>query len=205
MLHNILQAFAQYKILTVILFAAVVLTVFAWIKALRAARVRSAKRDALLKKLRQEEELRRTFAVITPDLAEQAEPLDMLHGIALRIQKEIENADDLTAAFSALPAVKQHIYALSFVFCEDAQTLSEFFRLNGKPLTTAALDGARASFPPDALTVFEKGYTMFDDEDETLSTLPADVEALDAAFSSLDKPAICDGIRKYIAANAADL
>ena len=111
----------------------------------------------------------------------------------------------MTAAFTALPQEKQIVYALDFVLCEDAETLSGFFRLNGKPLTSAALEGARRAFDARHLELFELGFKMFDPDDETTSALPGDVEKLDADFAAADEAALYDSIKRFIADNAVTL
>ena len=199
MIGNILHAFAEYKFLTAVLVFAAVLAVFVWIKAIRASKRHNAEREAVLAKLQKEKELRERFACLTPELVQSADVCDLLHGVALGIQSQIEKAEDVNASFLALSEAQQYVYALNFVFCEDADTLSRFFRLNGKPLTTAALDAARRTFDADTLALFEMGYRMFDADDETTSSLPDDVDALDRSFSSADKTVLFDNIRKYIA------
>ena len=91
------------------------------------------------------------------------------------------------------------------MFCEDADTLSRFFRLNGKPLTSSALDAARHTFDAPTLALFETGYKMFDSDDETTSSLPADVDALDRDFAAADKTVLYENIRDYIAEQIENL
>lgn len=204
MLRNMFHAFAQYKGLTAILIAAVVLLVFVVIMASRAVRRHNAARDAILDKLKKEEALRKKYGSFTREEALSSDGKELLHGVALCIQKQIEKEPDMTAAFSALLPEKQIVYALDFVLCEDAETLSKFFRLNGKPLTTAALEGARKAFDERHLELFELGFRMFDPDDETASSLPDDVQKLDADFAA-DEDALCAGIQNYIADNAVVL
>lgn len=202
MLSNMFRAFAQYKMLTVILIVAVILLVFVMIKASRAVRRHNAERDAILDRLKKEEALRKKYGALTRETALEADGKELLHGVALCIQKPLEKEPDLTAAFSALPAEKQIVYALDYVLCEDAETLSAFFRLNGKPLTTAALEGARRAFDARHLELFELGCRMFDPDDETTSAMPDDVKRLDADFAAADETALYEGIRNFIADNA---
>ena len=202
MLENMFRAFAQYKTLTAVLIAALVLLVFVMIKASRAVRRHNAERDAILDRLKKDGALRKKYGTLTRETALESDGKELLHGVALCIQKAIEDAPDLTAAFSALSEEKQIVYALDFVLCEDAETLSRFFRLNGKPLTTAALEGARRTFDAAHLELFVKGYRMFDPDDETTSSVPDDVRNLDADFAAADEAALYEGIRNFIADNA---
>lgn len=202
MLHNMLGAFAQYKALTAVLIVAVIALIFVSIMASRAVRRHNAERDAVLDRLKKEEALRKQYASFTRETALAADGRELLHGVALCIQKSLETVPDMTAAFGALPQEKQIVYALSFVLCEDAETLSAFFRLNGKPLTTAALEGARRTFDARHLELFEKGFRMFDSDDETTSSVPDEVRQLDADFAAADEKALYEGIRNFIADNA---
>ncbi len=202
MIRNMFDAFAQYKVLTAVLIAALVLLAFVMVKASRAVRRHNAERDAILAKLKKEEALRRKYGALTRETALCADGMELLHGVALCIQKPLEKSPDMTAAFAALPVEKQIVYALDYVLCEDAETLSAFFRLNGKPLTTAALEGARRTFDLRHLELFETGYRMFDPDDETTSATPEDVRKLDADFAAADKSILFKGIQNFIADNA---
>ena len=200
MLRDILRAFAEYKTLSVIFFAALALLVFVLIMASRAVRRHNAARDRILNRLQEEEALRRKYADLTRETALSSDGRELLHGTALIVQRKLDGKPDLTAAFAALSEAQQFIYALDYVLCEDAETLSAFFRLNGKPLTTAALGAARASFEKAHLDLFERAYAMFDPDDETASSLPQDVKAVDEAFQ--ENPSVLfDSIRNYIAEN----
>lgn len=205
MLRNMFAAFAQHRGLTAILIVAVILLVFVVIMASRAVRRHNAARDAILEKLKKEEALRKEYGSFTRETALQSDGRELLHGAALCIQKALEKEPDMTAAFTALPPEKQIVYALDFVLCEDAETLSGFFRLNGKPLTDAALEGARRAFDARHLELFELGFKMFDPDDETTSALPGDVEKLDADFAAADEAALYDSIKRFIADNAVTL
>ena len=201
MLLEIFRAFGEYKKLTACLIVAVVLMIFGWVMAARAIAKRNKERDAVLEKLRREHALRREFADLTAEKAANADPETLLHALAVQIQAELEKQSDINASFGELAEEKQYIYALNYLLCEDAQTLSAFFRLNGAPLTDAALQGARAMFDEPHLRLMEKGYKMFDSDDETTSALPEDVQALDSAFGE-QRETLLAGIRQYITDHA---
>ena len=132
MLSNVFRAFAEYKVLTAILIAAVIALIFVAAMAARAVRRHNAARDAILDKLKKEEALRKKYGTFTRETALRSDGKELLHGVALCIQKSLEKETDLTAAFLALPAEKQAVYALDYVLCEDAETLSAFFRHRGR-------------------------------------------------------------------------
>lgn len=205
MIQNMFHAFAEYKFLTLILAIAVVLAILVWVKALRASKKHSAEREAVLAKMREEKALRERYAHLTAERIQTSDAKEMLHGIALGIQSQLEKEDNVDMAFATLHEAQQFVYALNFVFCEDADTLSRFFRLNGKPLTAVALRAAREVFDETTLSLFERGYKMFDEEDETTSSLPDDVDALDRAFAAADKQALFENIRTYLAEHINNL
>ncbi|MBQ7540793.1 MAG: hypothetical protein IJT44_00705 [Clostridia bacterium] len=198
MFSDMLHAFAEYKVLTAVLIVSYALLLFVGVKASRAVRRHNAARDAVLKKLREEAALRQKYGALTRETALSADAGELLHGTALCVQRALEDENDLTAAFRALPAPKQYVYAWNYLLCEDAETLSAFFRLNGKPLTDAALEGARAAFDVLHRDTFERGYRMFDPDDETVSVLPEDVRKLDEDFAA-ERDVLLRSIQQYIA------
>lgn len=201
MLRNILAAFAEYKTLSIAFFVALILMIFAWIMAARSIGRRNRERDAVLGKLKEEATLRKEFSNITAESALAADGKRLMHGISLNVQQTLDKAPDLMDEFDALPDPVKCVYALSFVFCEDADTLSAFFRLNGKPLTEYALMGAEEIFDEDTLAIFSQCYKMFDDDDEETSCLPEDVEKLDRLFALADKTVIFNNTRTFVSQN----
>lgn len=201
MLGNILAAFWEYKKLSLIFIVAFILMVFVMIMAVRSSRRRNRDRDDFLERARKESELRKAFAHVTAESALSADGKDLMHGLALNIQKTLDKAPDLLPEFESMPDGAKYIYALSFVFCEDAETLSAFFRLNGKPLTYFSLLAAREIFDSQSLALFEEAYKMFDDEDEETSCLPERVEEIDKAFSETDKTTIFQNVKTFVSQN----
>ena len=118
-----------------ILLVAVVLTIFAWNKALKASRERRERLKKEAEIWKRDYELREKFAVLTEDKIKETEEIELLHGVAMNIQVMLENEVDMITKFNSLPNEKQFIYALEY-FDEDAQkSLSTFFKNNGAPLT----------------------------------------------------------------------
>lgn len=204
MLRDMLQAFGQYKLLTVLLILAVVLAVFMVTIASRAVRRHNRARDAILQRYKQEDLLRRKYAVLTPDLVQSADARELLQGVGLCLQRELENEKDMNAAFSALSEPRQSVYALYYLLCEDCNTLSEFFRAYGQPMTGASLRAAQAVFPEQALNIFTTAYKMFDESDETTSCTKDSVQNVDQAFNALDRQSLFQSVRHYIIQNIQD-
>ena len=201
MLRNILQAFAQYRILTAVFVVAFILMVVMLVLAARAVRRHNRVRDAAMCRMKEEERLRKKYETITETTAQSADSAELLHALALRIQRNIESEADMNAAFLTLPVPQQYIYALDYVFCEETKTLSAFFRTYGSPLTDAALRATEEIVPDFAEHVFRPAFLMFDENDETTSCTKESVQKADEVFAAADKDAIMDRIRSYIIHN----
>lgn len=202
-MRELLTVFAQHKGLTALLIAMIALLIFVSSRAARAVRRHNTEREKILKKLKADNALRQKYASVTRAEALEADSRELLHGVALCIQKRLEEADDLTEAFRALPAHEQYIYAWNYLLCEDADMLSAFFRLNGSPLTDAALEGARAVFDEAHREAFERGWRMFDSNDETTSAREQDIRTLDADFAA-GQDILLKNIRTFIADHTAE-
>lgn len=195
---NMISAFGDYPKLTLVLVIAVVLTVFVCIMAGRASRKMSKKRDAELQRIKEEVRLREKFSSVDRKSVLEADCKELLKGLSSNIQIKIEKEADIKEAFNALPKEKQFVYALNYVFCEDADSLSSFFRLNGKPLTTAAKDAFCEIVGGDESKLFERAYTMFDEDDETTSVTAKEIEENNEAFTKIDLNKVFGEIREYI-------
>jgi hypothetical protein len=149
-----------------ILLVAVVLTIFAWSKALKSSKARRErlKREAAIWK--RDYELRERFAVLTEDKIKETEETELLHGVAMNIQMMLEKAVDMTSAFNALPHEKKMIYALEY-FDEDAKkSLSTFFRNNGEPLTPVVPEALEAIGCEKYLSIIAPLVSMFDPDSD---------------------------------------
>ena len=154
-----------------------------------------------MKKYKEEERLRQKYAELTEERIQNADSAELLHALALRIQRELEKESDMNAAFLKLSAEQQAVYALNYLLCEDTDSLSGFFRAYGQPLTGAALRGAEQTFPQDAMEVFRLACKMFDDTDETTSCTKESVQSADERFAKINKQEILNGIKAYIIQN----
>ena len=204
LLKNMLAAFGDYPKLTAILIIAVVLAVFVCIMAGRASSRMNKIRNAELEKIKEEVRLRKKFEYISESDVRNADCNELLKGLTSNIQIKLEKEADMKEAFLALPKEKQFVYALCFVYCEDADSLSSFFRLNGKPLTTAAKDAFCEIIGGDEAKLFERAYLMFDDDDETTSVTAEETEENDKKFENFDTDLIFGKILDYIA-NSAEI
>ena len=82
-----LQYFLERPYLILIMLAMVVLTLFVCVKAGQASSKRSKANENLMKKLKEENELRGEFAILTPSLAKNAVPTRLFTTIYLQINE----------------------------------------------------------------------------------------------------------------------
>ena len=186
----------------VILGVLIAITVFVCIKAGKASSKRYKANEAIIKKLKEENALRNEFSVLTPSLAEGADPVRLFKGVALYLQKKISDSADMTYAFDNLTEEQKEIYALSFVVEDGGEKLSSFFKANGQPLTGAAFRGFTRLFDGRADEIFAKEYNAYDPDNETESFIPAEIEKYDAEFSQIVTPDfICESAGRFIKEN----
>ncbi len=197
-----IQYFLERPYLIAIMAAVILLTLFVCVKAGQASAKRSKANEALMKKFKEENELRNEFSVLTEKAVKSADVTRLFKGVALNLQKRISDAGDMVAEFNALNEEQRDIYALSFVVEDGENALSEFFRANGQPLTGTAFNAVKKLFGGKASEVFEKEYNAFDSENEDVSMIPETIDALDKEFAdNLSADEICRIAGEYIKEN----
>ena len=128
----------------VILLIAIIIAILAWSKALKAGKARREKMKKEAAIWKRDYELREKFTILTEEKLNSTEETELLHGVAMNIQVELEKATDMTESFNALPQEKKFVYALEY-FDEDAKkNLSVFFKNNGEPLISMVPDALNA-------------------------------------------------------------
>ncbi|MBR3817531.1 MAG: hypothetical protein IKJ41_00115 [Clostridia bacterium] len=200
-----IQYFLERPYLIVIMLAVILLTLFVCVKAGQASAKRSKAKEAIIKKLKKENELRREFAVLTEKTVADADEARLFKGVALNLQKKISDANDMEAEFESLNEAQRNIYALSFVVEDGEAALSSFFRANGQPLTGASLNAVKKLFDGEVSVVFEKEYNAFDSENEDVSMIPDEIIVLDKKFAdSVSADEICRVAGRYIKENIGE-
>ena len=201
-----LQSIQEHPIMYSIVLLLIVLCGFAWSKAMKASRRRHARRDAIIAELEHEKALRQQFKFPTLQQLEETPPMRLLEGLCCHVQMRLEKADDMEAAFAALPEPARFVYALGYLVQDSRAALSEFFRKNGQPLTGAAMQAADKLLPVEYAELFRAQYAAFDEEDETASLIESEVEAADARFCVLleeQGEALYDQAKAYVLSNSA--
>ncbi|MBR4727092.1 MAG: hypothetical protein IK080_04295 [Clostridia bacterium] len=197
-----IEYFKTHPYWIAILAALTVAAVLMWIKAIKASRAHYQENEKIMKKLKEENKLRNDFAVLTPALAQSADPVALFKGVSLNLQKRVADQADLNAAFAALSPAQQGVYALYFVLDDGGEALSGFFKANTAPLTTAAGAMLETLALDDLQALFRKEALAYDPDDETTSLIPKEIEDTDAAFAAADGCGrIAAACGAYIAAN----
>jgi hypothetical protein len=182
---SMLQSLKDYPLLYAILLAAVLVCAFAWAGATRATKRRESKKQALIAQLEHEKQLRNEFKTVTQQQLIDTPAERLIEGLCCNIQMEQERAEDLRAAYDALPEPKRLIYALGYVIQDSRDGLSTFFSRNGQPLTGAALEAVQKLVGGDYCAIFEHEYNAFDAENEVVSFIKTDIEEQDNQFLAL--------------------
>ena len=177
--------FSEHIGLALLLIAFAVLALFVLVKAGRAFSKRSAENNRIIAKLEADTKLRKEFENLTPELAKSAQPEKLFKGVALNLCRRIEKAENILEEFNSLNDCQKEIYSLYFVFEDGGETLSEFFKINGKPLTEYALGIVKKIYPAELSGIFESEYDAYDSDNETASLIADKIAKEDAQFKKL--------------------
>lgn len=194
--------FLERPYLILIFIALIVLTLWVCLKAGQASARHRAETEKTMKKLKEENELKNEFAVLSPEIAESADPARLFKGVALNLYKRIANQTDMNAEFEKLSEEQKEVYSLYFVVDDGIERLSDFFEANGQPVTGCAKSLLNKISEGKVNEIFEKEYLAFDREDETTSFIPEKIKALNKEFSELNPyDKICISAGNFIKEN----
>lgn len=200
-----LEYFKANPLAGVILAALAVITVFVCIKAANAFSKQRKLNNEIVEKLKADTALRKEFDELTEEKAAKADDERLFKGVALGISRRIEKSENILKEFEALNDSQRIIYSLYFVFEDGSEKLDKFFRTNGTPLTDFALKGAQKLFPEKAAQAFNNEFDAFDENNESASIIPANIERDNAAFSEfINSDGIFTPLAGYIRENLGD-
>lgn len=177
--------FSEHIGLALLLIALAILALFVLVKAGRAFSKRSAENNRIIAKLEADTKLRKEFENLTPELAKSAQSERLFKGVALNLCRRIEKSENILDEFNSLNDCQKEIYSLYFVFEDGGKTLSEFFKINGKPLTEYALSIVKKIYSAELSSVFESEYDAYDSDNETASLIAEKIAKEDAQFKKL--------------------
>lgn len=180
-----IEYFSNHIYLLILLAALAVFTVWSCGKAFKASAKKRKANEAIIKKLEEEATLRREFDSLTLELAASAEPERLVRGVALGLCRTIEKASDMLAEFERFNEEQKMLYSLYFVIEDGSEALSNFFKINGKPLTDYARRAVCEIYGGELAEVFAGEYLAYDEEDETTSLIPEKIAEGDRAFARI--------------------
>ncbi len=181
-----IEYISQYPIAGVALVLLAVLTIFVFFMALTSGKKRSAERERIIADIEREKALRKEFKNVDEAMFSELEDnYRLVVGMCAHIQQSIETAEDMVKAFNNLSEVKQFVYALGYVFEDSKNSLSDFFRANGEPLLSTANKAVSHVIGGRFAEVFSQAYSMFDENDETVSVDDKRIDSFDNEFKSI--------------------
>lgn len=183
---SIFQYISQHPLVGIGLVLLIALTVFVWIKAITSSKRRNEERERIIADLEKEKALRNEFRNLdeTTFLPEKDDKRLIL-GMCASVQMKLEKAANMNEAFNELSELKKNVYCLGYVFEDSEKMLSEFFRSNGEPLLSSAKNAVDSVIGGDFAEIFDKTFTMLDDNDETTSVDEACLEKYNEEYSVL--------------------
>ena len=198
-----LEYYKSHPATAVLVLAAIIAAVIIFVKVVIASEKRAKSNQAIIKKLEDDKKLRDRFSALTADAVSSSEPAELFRGVGLNLLKRVADAADMNAVFDSLNEEQKLVYS-AFVFTEDSKEgMSNFFKLNGKPVTDYALKAAQTVFDSDFASLVKFEYDAYDGDNEEVSCIPAEIEDADKKA----EPYFADGtaekmIGDYIKNNA---
>jgi len=201
-----LESLKEYTLLWAVLGISLLGCIFLWYLAMKSSHERTRKREAEIARLKRERKLREEFATPTQQLLIDTPPTRLIEGLCDNVQVWLEQQPDMLAAFHAMPEQKRRVYALGFLVQESREALSEFFRKNGDPLTTAAMEAVQMIIGGEFAAVFNKEFAAYDNDNEEVSLLDKEILLLDSRFYALlqkfGEDVLYAEVKEYILANS---
>lgn len=195
--------FKENPHLLLVLIAVIIFTLWLCIKAGVASKKHYNKNADLMAKIKEETQLIKEFAELSPSLIANADPAKLFKGIGLNLQKRVAKRPDIMAEFNSLTDEQKSIYALYTVIDDGKDGLSGFFKGCTHPLTDCAKTAVKDILDSKAAAVFAKEFNAYDDDNENVSLIPAEISKLDEEFAELAPiDVICEKAGNYIKENA---
>ncbi|MBR5497597.1 MAG: hypothetical protein IKV76_06400 [Clostridia bacterium] len=180
-----LESIKEYWYMWLILVALIVVLVIVMKKAAAAAN----KRNEIMKQQRENMEhfkaVYEKYKDTDKAFAEECDAAELAEGITTVLQYSLEKSDNPDAEFENAPEWKKNVYAL-FYFDEDCKTsLSFFFRNNGEPLPSVAVNALKTVGADKLYSTVAQMYSMYDENNENVSLDKNRVAELDEKFISI--------------------
>lgn len=198
-----IESIKEYWYLWLVLAGLIAVLVFVLRKASAAAK----KKSEVLEKQRQEFERFRSFYEryknLDKVLAENSDAKELAEGVTAVLQYNLEKSDNPDAEYKNAEQWKREVYAL-FYFDEDVtkEGLSFFFRHNDEPLPSVVISGIKSIGADNIYQTVAQMYSMYDENNESVSLDKTRVLALDEHFKSIYRSDdVFVLVKKYIEEN----
>lgn len=198
------QWLSQYWYLVIIFFAVLIITVFGIYKASNAYMRHNELYRAEEEKIKRLVALKEKFSPLSESAIDTADESDLLEGVALSYQLQLQKEKDMTGAFEILPVQAKYIYTLD-IFVSEGAVVSEFYRNNGKELKTLIVPAMETIGEHTLSSICAELYDMFD-EDSEVSVDKEKIAEVDAKFKeTFDTEKFKISAGKYIKSCKEDL
>lgn len=196
--------FSQYWYLVIVFFIVLAVTVFGMYKASEAYKKHNKLFHEEEEKMKRLAELKQKFVPLTKEAIDSGNDQELLEGVALAYQLQLQKEIDMTAAFEKLPIEARYIYTLD-IFVSEGAVVSEFYRNNGKELKSLIVPAMKAIGESDSAKLCSSLYSMFD-EDSEVSVDREKIAETDEKFKVVfDLDRFMSNAAKFIRANIDNL
>lgn len=129
----------------------------------------------------------------------EADADELLEGMQAVLQAKIERAENADACFRAFNTAQKTAYTLPF-FLEDVKVgLSEFFKVNGEPLTGALVPALTEIGETELAAVAASAYAMYDENNEEVSLDKSELARIDGEFQEkFQRESVLQNAKVYI-------
>lgn len=198
------QYFFEYKYLFLLLFVLIIVFIFGAVNAVKARRKHIALYKDEEERITKLKALKDKFLNLDEETIKTAEKEDLLMGVALHYQLLLQKADSTDKLFASFPLVAQYVYTLD-IFQSEYVSLSEFFKVNGKPLTCLLAQSFEVIGKNDLALLSKAMEEMYDEDNESTSLDKAKISKLNEKFSQLySKDDLINSVSEFILDNAKD-
>lgn len=183
-----LQNMQEFWYLYIILFVLIIITVFVWKKAAIAAARHKKEVNEIMAKAKRNKEIRDAYKDLTAQIIENAPAGSLFEGVALNLEAACQKAENTENFYNSMTDGQKKIYAYYYLASEAKELkLSAFFKASSRPLTSDAVDAAELFVSKEIYAVIKEMFDCYDEENETASVIPQNIDRLNEEFEKLTK------------------
>ncbi|MBQ3603250.1 MAG: hypothetical protein IJA02_05400 [Clostridia bacterium] len=183
-----LQNMQEFWYLYIILFVLIIITVFVWKKAATAATRHKKEVNEIMAKAKRNKEIRDAYKDLTAQIIENAPAGSLFEGVALNLEAACQKAENTENFYNSMTDGQKKIYAYYYLASEAKELkLSAFFKASSRPLTSDSVDAAELFVSKEIYAVIKEMFDCYDEENETASVIPQNIDRLNEEFEKLTK------------------